>query len=1000
MLYLDIMQKVVSTLILVCFIATGITGPCPIYAQDFFLPPPGVMVHLSPPLNPPILKGIKVHPDNPFRFDFILDKGNGQLDGVQLKDESTKLIKYFLASLTIPEKDLWVNLSPYEKDRIIPQSFGLTVMGRDLLAEDYILKQITASLIYPEDEVGRRFWKRIYEEAAKRFGTTNIPVNTFNKVWIVPEKAVVYENAKAGTAYVVKSRLKVMLEQDYLSLTKHLGIQSEVSQSKNTNQLGSQIVREIVIPELTKEINEDKNFSQLRQVYNSLILATWYKKKIKDSILSQVYEDKSKIEGVSVDDPQEKEEIYQRYLQAFKKGVYNYIKEEVNPLTQQPIPRKYFSGGEELIHVPLQETTDEAMVNIVGNNSQYVEEVRLDQAMSEYSKPEGFLDEGRNLVVLIGPSGSGKSTFRRKLIAEDGNNTLHYVPIVTTRKPLEHEPFPREFVFLSPQEFEIQQKQEEIIFVRENFGGMYKYGNYAHDIETQMALGKTVILETSSPDAVKSIKNRYPQSTVILFSSFDGAKSEQDNILDLSRRLQVRGVPPSEIERRVKDAQYVAKAVEEFQPITISNVYSENYENDQGWIKQYALFKKAVEDTQHMPLNEKDLYAKLFHRAPTMIALQLLGFYGQGHISQDEIINRIEEIHVKYADKIDNQTVLYVAGHLLFVVEKDQKGIRLVGVRNNERNKSVYHEGAEFFLLPDNVKDAVAEKLSRKVTSIDPWNFNRGEIWSFYHPFIETDQDEAVLWQSLQENPIIKEFVLSAVTKGVRATIAPRQLLMVLNMAGGLYYHGNIYKGWDRSLELFLHEFIHAVYDSLLTWEQRREIIEYFRANHPELVKEWEKGAWGHDENNLGHEALAYYLTYILLGHLTNLPKGFYPAKKEGDTDFFVSLGLITESMKKAINERMNAHVRKEGGWEWERDDAMITSNPAKLFEAEPGGIDLTANKTSLEIKNSGESIKLHLDSAMLRELQNTPGFVPVIINIQPMTDLKEFLGLEYERHI
>ena len=106
--------------------------------------------------------------------------------------------------MTIPEKDLWVNLSPYEKDRIIPQSFGLTEMGRDLLAEDYMLKQITASLIYPEDETGKRFWKRIYEEAASKYGTTNIPVNTFNKVWILHEKAEVYENAKAGTAYVVE----------------------------------------------------------------------------------------------------------------------------------------------------------------------------------------------------------------------------------------------------------------------------------------------------------------------------------------------------------------------------------------------------------------------------------------------------------------------------------------------------------------------------------------------------------------------------------------------------------------------------------------------------------------------------------------------------------------------------------------------------------------------------------------------------------------------------
>jgi len=81
-----------------------------------------------------------------------------------------------------------------------------------------MLKQITASLIYPKDQIGKEFWKRIYEEAEKKFGTTNIPVNTFNKVWIVPEKAVVYENEKAGTAYVVKAELKVMLEEDYLSL--------------------------------------------------------------------------------------------------------------------------------------------------------------------------------------------------------------------------------------------------------------------------------------------------------------------------------------------------------------------------------------------------------------------------------------------------------------------------------------------------------------------------------------------------------------------------------------------------------------------------------------------------------------------------------------------------------------------------------------------------------------------------------------------------------------
>ena len=322
-------------------------GPLPTaMADDFHLPSPGDMVHLSQALNPPILKGIKVHPDDPFHFEFILDRGDEGLapQDPLLKQEAGKLIKYFLASLTIPEKDLWVNLSPYEKNRIIPQSFGLTEMGRDLLAEDYMLKQITASLIYPEGSTGKKFWGRIYQEAERRYGTTNIPVNTFNKVWIVPQKAVVFENAKEGAAYVVESKLKVMLEQDYLSLQKH-GVVVTSQNTNDTSTLGSEIVREIVLPELSREVNEDKNFARLRQVYNSLILATWYKKKIKDSILAQVYEDKNKVEGVNIDDPNEKEKIYQRYLQAFKKGVYNYIKEETDPLTQQIIPRKYFSGG-------------------------------------------------------------------------------------------------------------------------------------------------------------------------------------------------------------------------------------------------------------------------------------------------------------------------------------------------------------------------------------------------------------------------------------------------------------------------------------------------------------------------------------------------------------------------------------------------------------------------------------------------------------------------------
>ena len=61
------------------------------------------------------------------------------------------------------------------------------------------------------------------------------------------------------------------------------------------------------------------------------------------------------------------------------------------------------------------------------------------------------------------------------------------------------------------------------------------------------------------------------------------------------------------------------------------------------------------------------------------------------------------------------------------------------------------------------------------------------------------------------------------------------------------------------------------------------------------------------------------------------------------------------------------------------------------------GGIDLTPANMNLQVKKEIASplgIKFHLDPAMLEQLQNAPGFVPVIISVQPLKSLAEFLGL------
>lgn len=315
-----------------------LTAAVPVQAQavtELNLPKPGTMVFISEPFTPALIKGLTIHPQNPLQFDFIVDTGDAQISGKELEDESAKLIKYFLASLTVPEKELWVNLSPYEKDRIVPESLGATAMGRDMLAQDYLLKQLTASLIYPEKDLGKSFWSKAYAIAKEKYGTTDIALNTFNKVWIIPQKATVYEHN--GSAFVVNSHLSVMLDQDYLAMQKNTKVKATGG--------AEQAIREVILPELEKEINTGKNFANVRQIYNSMILAIWYKQNLKQTLLNQVYADQGKTKGIDLQDKTFKQKIYNDYLVAFKKGAYNYIKEEIDPVTQRALAKKYFSGG-------------------------------------------------------------------------------------------------------------------------------------------------------------------------------------------------------------------------------------------------------------------------------------------------------------------------------------------------------------------------------------------------------------------------------------------------------------------------------------------------------------------------------------------------------------------------------------------------------------------------------------------------------------------------------
>ena len=277
---------------------------------------------------------------DPFHFDVVIEPGDSNLDAKALTAETEKLVRYFMAAVAVPDQDLWVNLSPAEADRIIPNALGQTEMGQNLLAQDYLLKRITASLMDPNHEIGKRFWDAVYEKTQTALGTTNIPVDLLNKVWIVPSKAVVVSQGRA--VFVTETHFQVMLEEDYFLSSQNP--KTAASQDRMGVDVKN-IIRQIIIPEIEKEVNSGKNFADLRQIYNAVILATWFKKHLRNSWLGKAYAERSGVDGIQSSDPHAVETIYQNYLEAFRSGVAESIKEDYDPVLQQTVARSYFSGG-------------------------------------------------------------------------------------------------------------------------------------------------------------------------------------------------------------------------------------------------------------------------------------------------------------------------------------------------------------------------------------------------------------------------------------------------------------------------------------------------------------------------------------------------------------------------------------------------------------------------------------------------------------------------------
>jgi hypothetical protein len=906
-------------------------------------------------------------------------------------------------------------------------------MGRDLLAEDYMLKQITASLIYPEDEIGKKFWKRIYEESAKRYGTTNIPVNTFNKVWIIPEKAVFYENAKAGTAYVVESKLKVMLEQDYLALQKNNSLplvgrvreggqdvnslssqivrastaSSELSEKRRDSSLASNILRAIVIPELTKEVNENKNFAQLRQVYNSLILATWYKKKIKDSILAQIYDDKNKIQGLlnvkatQRNELNDVEYIYQQYLKAFKKGVYNYIKEGLDPVTQETIPRKYFSGG--ILWDMDRETFTSRPPDAaqIGNTNRFLE-ISSDLAMSSFLRPLIKVNRSKKSAVktkIIPPKQSagdlamvsneeryflqlaGEITIIGRMFLSQDNlidigRALSWMD-EKDRNELKIIPLP----FYAPQ---------GVLFnVLSSGGAAYLTGTNTvllplnrdrktfrwgliHEITHKLLEKKKYLLDKLSEGVFNGEEKAFPG--VRIPTSYADTNREE-----YICELVAHAVTFPNSKGIITDEQRSILATELFKLENPQDMYfpDQNYESNVS--TKDALAISALAHTAFLSW----FYGYNFKYASIYLAGVTLG---------------LTKEFIKHKSSEDGD---FTGGRLFKIKQilsqmatKSLLGLLLISLYLNPAGKP----GREYFLQ---------DKKSQNINQLNKENEIELMFIDAQNPSPPLEVGVSDSNQKTLPSFTLHEDQVNFLGK-VKYQYQPdqnKELFSVLSMMYQ-YYGKNI---TVEEIEKNGHQFD---LDGLSSSHIQHLVGQYsFEVVNTSLWEPYDiENSISRMLDDLNNKKI------ILMSYFKDNTRVWgivVGAKRRGNIGcdiFYIRASDPNGHIEKIDGLKEQPFMIEFQPFGGKKDGAMINqlekqtipkSNTPSLSNL--GGIDLTPANMNLQTKvmdsrfrgNDSEGIKFQLDPAMLAQLQNAPGFVPVIINIQPMTDLRQFLGID-----
>ena len=383
--------------------------------------------------NPPTLKSLIVHPESTDNyFDFILDtadypviadssatwslraaeseslpKGEGgklssealaneearlpiQKPGGQAISEASleplakELIDYFFLGITLPSEDLWVNLNSVRQNAITSPRLALTDIGKVLLEADLTLKKDCCRFTDPRTKTGKEYWRKLQSRLNEAGLSTNqLPIG--NRFWIIPEEATVEEDKENNIVTIVNSKLKVCLQQEYLELQNNqvslLSDQDQNPQAKLAQDIADFTMKETVLPRIQEEVNYAQSYAKLRQVYNSLILAEYYKQRYHNGEgLYPKLINRAHIQGLESTQPWNTQDFYDAYVKSAQEGEYKLSQQEYDPYLASMVQKYYFYGGILIKHIAqrLDIRTKEGVISDDESTPWYVQNYTID----------------------------------------------------------------------------------------------------------------------------------------------------------------------------------------------------------------------------------------------------------------------------------------------------------------------------------------------------------------------------------------------------------------------------------------------------------------------------------------------------------------------------------------------------------------------------------------------------------------------------------------------